>query len=140
VYGKDERRLVRYTFSGRAARAAILGTEDALTLLPEAETALSKLVPLDPRWRIRAAAMRFPEGLCAYGPFHHRTVDVLRKGSPHARGLHITGDYVRGVSIENCFRSSRECVERITRGPSLGEEASAPRRFVLSMASRGGLF
>jgi oxygen-dependent protoporphyrinogen oxidase len=131
VYGKDERRLVRYTFSGRAARALIVETDDALTLLPHAERTLAKLVPLDPSWRVHAAAMRWTDGLCAYGPYHHRTVDRLRSGSTRIAGLHLTGDYIRGVSIENCFRSARECAERV------GTEQSASRGEVATFRPNG---
>ena len=112
AYGRKDLHLVRYTFSGRAARAHIAQTGDADALLRLGEAALGKYVALDPRWRRRCVAARFNPGLCAYAPHHSRVIDGVYKHLNGLTGLHVTGDYMQGASIEACFRAAATCVRQ----------------------------
>jgi oxygen-dependent protoporphyrinogen oxidase len=112
AYGLNDLHLVRYTFSGRAARPYITHTNDAEALLRVGEAALGKYIPLDPRWRQRFVATRFNPGLCAYVPHHGRLIDGVQEQLIGIPGLHVTGDYIQGASIEACFRSAAACARQ----------------------------
>jgi oxygen-dependent protoporphyrinogen oxidase len=110
AYGLGALDVVRYTFSGRAARRALDGGADAASLLAQAEALLARHVGLRPSDRLAFVSRRFEPGLCAYGPRHgalHQTLDAAMENLP---GLTFTGDYVRGASIEACFRASHGAV------------------------------
>ena len=114
-YGINDLNLVRYTFSGRAARQSMAAAVDAEHLLKAGEDALRKYVPLDGAWRRRFVARRFSPGLCAYTPHHGRLLDRIAQELETVPGLHLTGDYMQGASIEACFRAAAACVDRLTR-------------------------
>ena len=114
AYGINDLNLVRYTFSGRAARAAI-DEADAEHLLRAGEAALARYVPLDPAWRRRFVSRRFSPGLCAYAPHHGRLLDRIADELATVPGLHLTGDYIQGASIEACFRAASACVTRLAQ-------------------------
>jgi oxygen-dependent protoporphyrinogen oxidase len=112
AYGINDLNLVRYTFSGRASRA-IAASTDADELLGLAEATLSRHVAIDRRWRRAFVAKRFSPGLCAYTPYHGAFVDGVNREAQRLAGLHVTGDYIQGASIEACFRSASACVQHI---------------------------
>jgi oxygen-dependent protoporphyrinogen oxidase len=112
AYGLNDLHVVRYTFSGRAARRFIAEATDDV-LLGIGEAALGKYVPLDASWRRRFVAKRFSPGLCAYAPHHGRLVERVHRELNTVAGLSLTGDYVQGASIEACFRSASACVDRL---------------------------
>jgi protoporphyrinogen/coproporphyrinogen III oxidase len=62
--------------------------------------------------RIDYVHRHFEHGLCAYGPYHHRFLQELVAWERGVEGLLLTGDYVRGASIEACFEAAFEGVER----------------------------
>jgi oxygen-dependent protoporphyrinogen oxidase len=107
VYGVDDRETVRYTFSGRRARAEIeRATPDEL--VGRAEELLGRYVPLDGAQREEVVFRRWPQAYCAYLPDHSRFLSRVRLGLTRLPGLELAGDYVCGASIEACFRSARE--------------------------------
>ena len=59
------------------------------------------------------AARSWEHGYCAYAPRHGRLLERLVGLLADAPGLELAGDYVRGASIEACFRSARECAARV---------------------------
>ncbi|MFP4445166.1 MAG: protoporphyrinogen/coproporphyrinogen oxidase [Desulfosudaceae bacterium] len=108
VYGINDLDMVRYTLSGRIAQETLSDRSDSEALLARAETELNRHVPVQSKEREGFVYRYFPIGLCSYLPFHHRfmaEVDRLRR---QIRGLHLAGDYVRGASLEACFRSGKE--------------------------------
>ncbi len=113
AYGVNDLHLVRYTFSGRTARRYASESMDAEALLRQGEAALSRYVPLQGNARRRFAAKRFSPGLCAYAPHHGRFIDAVRQELNAMPGLHLTGDYMQGASIEACFRSASACVNHL---------------------------
>jgi oxygen-dependent protoporphyrinogen oxidase len=113
AYGANDLHLVRYTFSGRSARG-IDGSTDGDALVRAGETALSKYVAVDPRWRRRFVTRHFNPGLCAYTRNHATFVDGVTRESQRLAGLYLTGDYIKGASIEACFRAAAACVARVS--------------------------
>jgi oxygen-dependent protoporphyrinogen oxidase len=113
AYGVNDLHLVRYTFSGRVSRRYMSNATDPETLLALGESALAKHISVDPRSRVRFAAKRFSPGLCAYTPYHGECLDGVHRALRRVPGLHLTGDYIQGASIEACFRAASACVHRL---------------------------
>jgi oxygen-dependent protoporphyrinogen oxidase len=65
-------------------------------------------------------------GLCAYTPYHAAFLASIGREADSVRGLHLTGDYIQGASIEACFRSARACVRRIAGMLDHASDASEP--------------
>ncbi|MDJ0647678.1 MAG: FAD-dependent oxidoreductase [Xenococcaceae cyanobacterium MO_188.B19] len=129
-YGINDRHIVRYTFSGRAARPYIESDMDAAKLLEIAEEALNRYIPVDASERIQFVSQRMSTGLCAYThnyPEFDRSIQSQLKTLP---GLEITGDYIQGASIEACFRAAQASVERVTRANKLEAETAASHNLV----------
>jgi oxygen-dependent protoporphyrinogen oxidase len=125
AYGIDDLHLVRYTFSGRASRRWITDRTSPCELLARAEAALARHIQFNPEGRRRFVATHFRTGLCAYTPAHGRFVGRVSEELGQVDGLHLTGDYMQGASIEACFRSASACAERIARREQSSGPASA---------------
>ncbi|WP_126282427.1 protoporphyrinogen/coproporphyrinogen oxidase [Burkholderia stagnalis] len=113
AYGIDARNIVRYTLSGRAARPLL---ERGLTneaLLDTAESILNRYIDVKRNERRAFVARLFNPGLCAYAPRHERVLEAVEAVPRTIEGLHLTGDYVRGASIEACMRAAHATIERI---------------------------
>jgi oxygen-dependent protoporphyrinogen oxidase len=106
AYGVDALDVVRYTFSGRTARAAFTAGVSATALLEQGEALLGRYVEVHRIHRIAQATRRFDPGLCAYSPRHGAVHRALAEARAAIGGLAVTGDYVRGASIEACFRAA----------------------------------
>jgi oxygen-dependent protoporphyrinogen oxidase len=115
AYGVNDLNLVRYTFSGRAFRGARADELDAATLIDRAETALGRYLPVAGNRRRCFVVKRFRTGLCAYTARHDRFLDRLGEERRRISGLYLTGDYVKGASIEACFRSASACVQQLVQ-------------------------
>ena len=113
AYGINDLNLVRYTFSGRTSRHNEAEAADHEALLASGEAALARYVPVPRNSRRRFVARRFSPGLCAYAPHHARLIDDVQRELNNVTGLHLTGDYMQGASIEACFRSASACVHHI---------------------------
>lgn len=113
AYGKDDRNIVRYTFSGRAARPVLENdpSESELLDLGERELAAAMDTTIPPASAVVSGTWH--QGLCAYGPHHHRLMDEIRSSLKNVRGLALAGDYVCGASIEACFRSGERAAEAL---------------------------
>jgi len=126
-YGIGDLNVVRYTLSGRAA-AGIDETAEPAEVLRLAEGQLRRFVDVRESDRAGFVYQHFGHGLCAYGPYHHRFIERLLAWERGVPGLSVTGDYLRGASIEACFQSAFECVERLKASvaqPLLAEPAVA---------------
>src|SRR5689334_19563705 len=113
AYGINDLNVVRYTFSGKTARPYLTAGVAPEELLARAEQALGRFVPLAPEWRRRFVARQFNPGLCAYVPHHGRFLDRVSQELDTVPGIHLTGDYMHGASIEACFRAAAACVDRL---------------------------
>ena len=116
-YSVDDLHLVRYTFSGRAARPLLASGIEPEELLGRGEEILDRYFPVHARERRRFVARTFERGLCAYVPRYARFAERLEAAREALPGLHLTGDYLRGASIEACFRAAAACVSRIVDPP-----------------------
>jgi oxygen-dependent protoporphyrinogen oxidase len=123
AYGIDRLDTVRYTFSGRKARAVIdavrsesgLSAQDAEGLLNMAEATLNRYIPVGRGDRREFVTHLFDPGLCAYAPHHYRLRALLCDPRHAIEGLALAGDYLRGASIEACMFSAQEAAARIAR-------------------------
>lgn len=129
VYGIEDRGTVRYTFSGRTARRHVESSEPE-ELVALAEGLLGRHVPMAGARRVDLAFQRWPRAYCAYLPHHAEFLARVRRGLARVPGLGLSGDYMRGASIEACFRSGREAAAE------LHAEARSPRAAAASAAGR----
>lgn len=123
AYGVAHRHLVRYTFSGRAARSLPTAEDELVTL---AEKELGAHLDLSTPRRTSQVSAHWEHGLCAYSPFHARTLAEIDAAVGELPGLVLTGDYVRGASIEACFRGAHERTGRLAVALGL-RPPTAPR-------------
>lgn len=117
AYGVDDLDIVRYTFSGRTARQAFTRGDDVEALITEAERHLGKYSENTPKPKDRVdfVERRWDSGLCAYAPHHHRVLHSVADAERTIKGLAFTGDYMRGASIEACFRAGKAAAQRFGR-------------------------
>ena len=138
-YGVNDLDIVRYTLSGRVA-SGIADAADPAGVLGIAEAELRRFLPVSATERVDYVYKHFRHGLCAYGPFHHRFLQRLFDWESSVSGLALTGDYVRGASIEACFNAAFESVARLTTRISALSAPGGPalNGFELARSGRAG--
>jgi protoporphyrinogen/coproporphyrinogen III oxidase len=117
TYGKDDRHIVRYTFSGRDARD--LDTSDDTKIdrwLDRAEQRASKYLPFGGASRVRTLVQHWPAAYCGYTPYHSRWLQGVNASLSEVQGLQLAGDYIKGTFIESCFRSGASAAQRLAAG------------------------
>ena len=129
-YGINDRHIIRYTFSGRAARPYIESDMDAAELLEMGEKILNRYIPVDASERIEFVSQRMPKGLCAYTHNYPEFYNNIQTQLNTLPGLDITGDYIQGASIEACFRAAKASVERVTTANKLKGETETKKNLV----------
>jgi oxygen-dependent protoporphyrinogen oxidase len=107
AYGIHDRHIVRYTFSGRAARPLLVDQPDTAALILQGETELNRHVAVPAQARRHTVGSVWQRGLCAYGPRHEDRLSRIDRESSRLSGVVLTGDYLQGASIEACFRAAR---------------------------------
>lgn len=135
VYGVNDRDFVRYTFSGRTARRLLARGADGEELLTQGEACLDRYIPVSAEDRLGYVSRRWDHAYCAHlsdHPAFLRTVDEHVGSLP---GLLLAGDYLRGVSIESCFRSGYDAAQRLIPTPP-GADVSTNRRRTLGAAAK----
>jgi oxygen-dependent protoporphyrinogen oxidase len=125
AYGVDDRHIVRYTFSGRAARTFLGEDPDAMALVKMGEAELTRYIPVPARTRQHIVAVHWQHGLCAYGRNHDERLSRIDDEVSRLPGLTLTGDYVQGASIEACFRAARDSAAALTH-PKAGPDHQMP--------------
>jgi protoporphyrinogen/coproporphyrinogen III oxidase len=110
AYGIDDLNVVRYTFSGRRARALAEEEPDPASLAEIAERTLAPFAKLSGNRRLALVARRMSPGLCAYHPDQATFLRTLAGSAAAIPGLALTGDYLRGCSIEACFAAAEEAI------------------------------
>lgn len=113
AYGINDRDIVRYTFSGGLATQHIDKNTDADHVIALGEKHLASHFSVHADDRTGFVYRYFRHGLCAYAPYHHRILDAVDATTQNVYGLGITGDYIRGASIEACFRAAYEASEKL---------------------------
>ncbi len=113
----DESNRVRFSFAGVAARRAIAASSvEQLAAIGEA--AFAEFGGRLGRREALTGAMWHP-GLCGQTWMHHRTLQALASSVAAVRGLALTGDYVRGNSLEACVVAAEESVARLVRAEAV---------------------
>jgi protoporphyrinogen/coproporphyrinogen III oxidase len=136
-YGMDDRHIVRYTFSGREARVAHTTNGQAKLQsdaqieqwLLAAEARLGRHVPVAGAQRVNSVMGHWDNAYCGYVPRHGEFLSQVQSGLLELGGLALAGDYLRGSSIEACFRSGTEAAAKIVSQlakPSRGRGGLAP--------------
>lgn len=115
AYGLNDLNLVRYTFSGRTARAEIMAESNPEEVILQAEQKILPYFSIAENQRTAMMYRYLSPGLCAYSPFHHRLLAELQEALGRFPGLSVTGDFRRGASIEACFAAAAETVQQLVR-------------------------
>ncbi|WP_063630019.1 NAD(P)/FAD-dependent oxidoreductase [Nocardia sp. BMG51109] len=115
VYGVNDLNIVRYTFSGRAARP--MPTPDELgAWVDEAETLIKGLLGIEGELvRVHTVTRIWDAAYCAYLPFYGDFLSKVRTELSGVPGVELAGDYVKGAPLEACFRSGQEAAKRLLR-------------------------
>jgi protoporphyrinogen/coproporphyrinogen III oxidase len=114
AYGINDRQIVRYTFSGRHARALLEDGTDAEELLAAGEAQLAPYAALEGARRLRIGDRAWQAAYCAYTPFHGDFLAAVHSAVARVPGLKLAGDYLLGASIEACVRSGERAAEQLT--------------------------
>ncbi len=124
AYGTGELNVVRYTFSGAGARALAEQEPDPERLAAIAEATLGAHATVAGNGRRALLAKRFVAGLCAYHPDQASLLGHLASRREAIPGLSLTGDYLRGCSIEGCFAAAEEAVAGLVSAAPAGRPLS----------------
>ena len=132
-YGMNDRHVVRYTFSGSHARTPDPSDELVASWVDEAEADLARYIPGAGRaLRVNSVTRHWPAAYSGYLPFHGEFLADVRGSVAEQPGLTLAGDYLRGVSIEACFRSGTDAAMAMAAYlgtappvPAAGERAMA---------------
>ncbi len=113
AYGLDDLNVVRYTFSGRSARPLADREPDPELLAELAERTLAPFASVEGNRHRALTARRISPGLCAYHQDQASFLERVGAAVAGLPGLALTGDYLRGCSIEACFAAAEHAVAAI---------------------------
>ncbi|MCG8343328.1 MAG: FAD-dependent oxidoreductase [Chlorobiales bacterium] len=113
AYGINDLDLVRYTFSGIAARKLISSETNSENVISIAEEIIEKYFNVKGNTRESYVYKYLDPGLCAYSPYHYKLLEKIEHILNPFRNISLAGDYWRGASIEACFRSAEEAVRKL---------------------------
>lgn len=111
AYGINDLDLARYTLSGRYARGLLGLPQDEW--LVACENAARQAGLLKDQKLMFWQAHQFSAGLCGYAVRQDQFLNQLNALLQKAQGLYLTGDYIKGASLENCFRSAKAVVQQV---------------------------
>lgn len=117
AYGINDLNLVRYTFSGSAAQALKTHAMPDDKLLSIAEDQAAPYFNLKDNSCQAVKRQSWTRGLCGYTLNEAKFQFDLRTAQSDTPGLYFTGDYIKGASIENCFRAAKEVVAQCLETP-----------------------
>lgn len=109
-YGINDLNIIRYTLSGKEAQKWITAETDPNQVVEYAEETLNQYVTVSKDWRTDFVYKHIPHGLCAYSRYHHKRLEQLKDCLGEYQGLGLSGDYLKGASLEACFRAAKESV------------------------------
>ncbi|MGK5531114.1 protoporphyrinogen/coproporphyrinogen oxidase [Streptomyces sp. URMC 129] len=112
-YGKEERHIVRYTYSGRAGRLTDPTPELIDKLTSESEDLLVTYLGAPRATRLNILVKHWPAAYSGYLPHHPAFLRELRADVETLPGLELAGDYIQGVSIEGCARTGSAAASRL---------------------------
>ncbi|RDI46440.1 FAD-dependent oxidoreductase [Nocardia mexicana] len=112
VYGINDLDIVRYTFSGRAARPQP-DERQLAAWIDSAESRVRELLGTGPVAKLRTVTRSWPEAHCAYVPDHGEFLAKVREQADSIVGLELAGDYLLGAQLEACYRSGVAAATRL---------------------------
>jgi len=118
AYGIHDLDIVRYTFSGKAARSLVTKESSSEEVVFLGEKIIEPYFSIRQNIRQDFIYKYISPGLCAYSPYHYQTLEKIDDCNRFFKGLFFTGDYRCGASIEACFRASAETVDIAMKGRS----------------------
>jgi protoporphyrinogen/coproporphyrinogen III oxidase len=118
AYGTNDRHIVRYTFSGAGARDFLKQHHDSGALMRGGEQELELHTSLAGNTRKNFVTAQWKHGLCAYAADHHDRLLRIATESARWPNLLLAGDYVRGASIEACFRGAQAVTAPLSHAPA----------------------
>jgi oxygen-dependent protoporphyrinogen oxidase len=124
-HASDDRRLIRVFMGGTRDPEAMERSDEELVEI--ATKALSDLLGLQASPSL-VDVCRWPEAIPQYHVGHGRRIEQLQQTLGHLPDLHLAGNYLQGVSINDCIRD----------GIALGDKLVAARGASSSNARRGG--
>ena len=113
AYGINDLDLVRYTFSGIASRKLITSETNPENVISIAEKIIEKYFNVKGNKRENYVYKYLDPGLCAYSSYHYKLLEKIDHIFDPFCNIGLTGDYWRGASIEACFRSAEEAVQKL---------------------------
>lgn len=129
AYGINDLNLVRYTFSGGAAQALQIHDLSDDELISIAEDQAAPYFNLTENSCQAMQRRSWAKGLCGYTRNEVDFQAELPKVLAQQPGLYVTGDYIKGASIENCFRAAKACVDLCIRSPLTDPVTPLPQNF-----------
>ncbi|WP_067465526.1 protoporphyrinogen/coproporphyrinogen oxidase [Nocardia amamiensis] len=113
-YGINQRNVVRYTFSGRQARAIGSSGDEIASMVTDVESLLVTYLGIRKPARVDMVTRHWDAAYCAYGPRYGDFLDTVRARTAQVGPkLALAGDYMLGVSLENCCRSGRKAATAV---------------------------
>lgn len=113
-YGKDDRHIVRYTFSGRHGRILDADPEQIDRWVDETEAKVSGYLGITAGTRVRTMVKHWKAAYCGYLAHHPDFLNDVHGMVANLPGLELAGDYLVSVSIEGCFRSGTAAAQRLS--------------------------
>ncbi|MDP7732995.1 FAD-dependent oxidoreductase [Mycobacterium paragordonae] len=114
-YGMEDRRTLRYTFSGKHGRFDNPGHTDIAVLVDEAEAYLGNTIGLKYPKRTAVLTRHWPQSYCGYLPHYADFLDSVSAIVADLGNVALAGDYLAGTSLEACCRSGEAAAERLSR-------------------------
>lgn len=108
AYGRTDRDLVRYTFSGRRGQLGSPTRGDVDSFLSGKEARLGEALGRPLPDRLEWTWRQWPAANCAYSQHHGRFLDQIATATrPLAGRMSLADDYLLGESLEACCRSGK---------------------------------
>lgn len=115
AYGIDDLNLARFTFSGKAAQEVLHPDIRGEELLAMGEAIAKPYLNISDNTLKSFGAKYWTTGLCGYSTQEENFQLRLEQVVEGCHGLFLTGDYLKGASLENCFRSAMSVVNKIVK-------------------------
>jgi len=109
-HAPSDHRLIRIFMGGVRDPDAVTRSDDEL--IKQATDALSDVLQIkgDP---VLSDICRYPDAIPQYHPGHNEKIEQLRTELRDFQGLHLIGNYLQGVSINDCVRVATDLARDI---------------------------
>ncbi|MGW0733743.1 FAD-dependent oxidoreductase [Streptomyces sp. NPDC002851] len=138
-YGKNERHIVRYTYSGRRGRLTDLSPAAIDRLTSDTEATLRRHLGAPRAERVHTLVKHWQAAYSGYVPYHAQFLAEVRHGVAAVPGLELAGDYIQGVAIEACARTGGAAAVRLAAHLGAPAAATSALSGTLPVASSGAV-